>query len=211
MAVPSAPDSELPSCCICFEDSGTPDFRFAELPCCGTHTDSTVRFCQLCMRTVCNQGALGVGKCPRCRKFLGVASETADPLTITFEVRDRTGQCRMCRQQKVIVANDQCDACLFGSRHVFRYECDGCHKFQRVPHPLYRYQDSPAAFSGATWACHAGCGTYTHWRIASADVPKIPRQDVPDSWSPDNEAWFEEIRAARSREREERSGGCTIT
>ena len=42
-----------------------------------------------------------------------------------------------------------------------------CHGFQRIPHPMWRYQHGPSAFSSDTWACHIRCGSFTHWRVAS--------------------------------------------
>jgi hypothetical protein len=93
---------------------------------------------------------------------------------------------------------------------VFRYCCDRCNQYQRIAHPMYRYQASPGEFSTSTWACHGACSDYTHWMIASADVAKIPRQDIPDSWEGGNEEWFAEIRAVRAQQGEEASG-CTLT
>ncbi|GMI27978.1 hypothetical protein TeGR_g5858 [Tetraparma gracilis] len=132
MAAPSAP--ELPSCAICFEDSSHPGFSLADLPCCGSHTSSTTQFCVACIKMICAHGDLNVGKCPRCRKFIGMSASG------TIELRSETGTCEMCRQKHIIVGHRKCAACLFGSdpKNRHRYECDRCHRFQRIPHPMYR-------------------------------------------------------------------------
>ena len=56
-------------------------------------------------------------------------------------------------------------------------------RFQRIPHPMYRYQvDGPTAFGNNTWACHVGCGDQTHWRVAAADAHLVPPDDAPEAW-----------------------------
>jgi hypothetical protein len=63
------------------------------------------------------------------------------------------------------------------------YECDRCHRFQSIRHPMYQYQASPDAFSDATWACHVGCRDYTHWRIHQDQISHIPPDKIPESWN----------------------------
>ena len=77
-----------------------------------------------------------------------------------------------------------------------RYECDRCHRVQLIAHPMYRYQPDPLTFGTDTWACHAGCGTYTHWRIVADDANRIPPEECPETWGRRDE-WIREIREAR--------------
>ena len=106
--------------------------------------------------------------------------------------------CFRFRCAQVIVERNLCEPCLYGSLHTLRYECDGCHRTQRIPHPMWRYQADPDSYGGATWACHQRCGSYTHWRVIPADLPRVPMQDRPASWG--TEAWMEQVRAARRQE-----------
>ena len=75
----------------------------------------------------------------------------------------------MCRQERLIVDESCCSACLLGRRlGPLRYECDSCHRVQPIVHPMYRYQPTAADFGNDTWACHVGCQEQTHWRILPA-------------------------------------------
>ena len=139
----------------------------------------------------------GFGKCPKCRKTLAIKSGRV-------EVVEPRGKCSMCCQgNKVIIERGMCDACLFGSRYALSYECNRCHRKQRIPHPMWRYCTAPDAYSSATWACHQQCGGYTHWRVVPGDLPKVPAQDRPESWGDDE--WLREVRQRRQREREQSS------
>jgi hypothetical protein len=89
-----------------------------------------------------------------------------------------------------------CDACLLGSRYEFHYECSGCHRLQRIPHPMWQYQASPTEFSSAGWACHQRCRDYTRWRITPEDVVKLPHAHCPDSWGR-RDRWLASIREQR--------------
>jgi len=110
---------------------------------------------------------------------------------------ERRDTCLMCRQQRIIVDESCCSACLLGRRlGPLRYECDGCHRVQLIAHPMYRYQRDPITFGTDTWACHAGCGTYTHWKVLPADADRIPPEECPESWGRRDE-WSQEIRRAR--------------
>ena len=62
------------------------------------------------------------------------------------------------------------------------HECKEFHKEQIIPHPMYRYQANPSTYGNATWACHQGCHTYTHWKIVRKDIKKVPIADAQDSW-----------------------------
>mmetsp|Transcript_25254 Transcript_25254/g.42280 ORF Transcript_25254/g.42280 Transcript_25254/m.42280 type:complete len:284 (-) Transcript_25254:102-953(-) len=158
-------------CSICFED----EFPICSMPCCSREGSSMV-FCRRCLELLCHHSPVGnVGRCPTCRAYFLIMNGVVQNCTLQ-------GQCRMCRQQKIIIDRGMCDACLLGSQYAFRYECNRCHRHQRIPHPMWRYQPSPAEFGSATWACHLGCGSYTHWRIDSEQVDLIPNQEVPESW-----------------------------
>jgi hypothetical protein len=194
------------TCAICFEDISTSS---AHLPCCSTKikdpsTPSSTQFCLKCISTICNMDGLGIGRCPRCRHYIRVGTKEGKP--VIEKVSGNLGQCRMCRGTKELVQNGMCDACLFGSRHAFRYECDKCHRYQRIPHPMYRYQSSPEAFSSATWACHLNRGCeYTHWRISKHDLGNVPWADIPEAWDM-QESQFETIRNMRGGV----TGGCHV-
>ena len=86
-----------------------------------------------------------------------------------------------------------CDACTMGSRHRLRYECRGCGGAQMIPHPMWRYQPSPAAFGDVSWACHVRCGDYTKWRVLPSDLPRVPLADAPESWGVRDE-WLAGVR-----------------
>jgi hypothetical protein len=180
----AATETERLTCAVCLD--ADPDL--VPMPCCGRETSST-RFCKLCIETICRLAPGNCGQCPTCRQ------------TITIEegavvLATRRGRCRMCCQNnKVLPERNLCEACLYGSMHKLRYECDRCRRTQRIPHPMWRYQADPDSFGSATWACHQRCGGYTHWRVTPADLPLVPMQDRPASWG--TEAWMEQVRAAR--------------
>eukprot|EP00117_Sycon_ciliatum_P010202 scpid97984/ scgid12194/ len=98
--------------------------------------------------------------------------------------------CGCCGQPRPVVRDGFCQPCLEGMAMPMKYECDRCHREQRIPHPMWRYQGKADEFTGATWACHVGCGDYTHWKIVSADLLKIPGNG-PESWGP-RESWLPE-------------------
>ena len=92
---------------------------------------------------------------------------------------DKAGKCPICNQIKEHLIQNQitngqllscCDACFFGMRYQLTYECEQCHAYQRIPHPMYRYQDNVNNFGNNTWACHGNCRAYTHWRILEHEV-----------------------------------------
>lgn len=184
-------DMEEPlRCAICLEAH-----EFAALPCCETG-ESTTRFCVECLRLLCGtMGLGGVGRCPKCREWIAVDGDTV-------VLRDAVLRCGMCLQPKVIVDRGLCDACLFGLQRPLRYECESCRRFQYIPHPMYRYQAEPAAFSNVTWACQR-CGDYTHWRIAPFDLARVPDADAPAAWNREMLA-FERVRRLRLQHAEAR-------
>lgn len=181
------------ACAVCLEAT-----EFADLPCCQSKdpADSTTRFCLDCLRLLCEHAG-GVGRCPRCRAWIGVEGAAVVP-------RERQDQCRVCRQMRVIVDGDRivCGACTLGLRFPLRYECDACHSIQRIGHPMWRYQTSgPGEFGTSTWACHRRCRTFTHWRIVPEDVARVPDGDAPDSWG-QREGWLQRIRDYRRSQRD---------
>merc|ERR1712232_1187007 len=116
------------------------------------------------------------GRCPSCRKYIRCSRGGE------YEVTERRAKCVMCCRTKVIIDRGRCDACLLGDRYDFEYECSGCHRRQRIPHPMWRYQPSPEEFGTCSWACHRGCHTYTRWRISPQAAEQIPLSEVPESW-----------------------------
>jgi hypothetical protein len=90
--------------------------------------------------------------------------------------------CRVCCNHKMNVVEAMCEVCRYGRTHALRYECHRCHRHQTIPHPMWRYQPSFEENSTASWACHVGCGDYTHWRVIAEDVSQIPREDIPETW-----------------------------
>ena len=50
-----------------------------------------------------------------------------------------------------------CGACSLGIRHPLRYECERCHGISRIPHPMYRYQETAARYGTTPWMCHGTC------------------------------------------------------
>lgn len=162
-----------------------------QMPCCGGGETSTTRFCFRCVELICMHAG-GVGKCPKCRKHVVIEDGAV-------AVNTRQARCRMCCQMKVITENGMCDPCNVGSRRPLTYECEKCHRRQRIPHPMYRYQPTPEAWCNSSWACHQRCGDYTRWRITPEDLPNVPPGDAPESWGL-QEAQLAAIRAERQRE-----------
>jgi len=210
-ACTAAEKSRPTTCAVCLEEA-----PHALMPCCGKD-GSTTGYCRRCIELICEHNQ-GVGRCPSCRKYIIIDS------TGKIVVTDKHGQCRMCRQWKTLIDQGQCDACLLGQRFPLKYECDRCHRVQQIPHPMWRYQPAPTEFGGATWACHKGCGDYTHWRVIAQDLPRVPAFDYPESWGRDDE-WLDRVRRQRSQERSQgissngaqqtaqgtSSSGCTIS
>jgi hypothetical protein len=150
------------------------------------------------MDVICVQGPGGVGRCPNCRSYVKKADGGGG-----FEVADQVDTCSLCNQVRVIVAEDgrlkMCDACTLGRQHPLLYECEGCGRFQRIPHPMWRYQErGPNAFGTVTWACHVRCQAQTHWRVAPNDAARVPAFDCPEGWGRRDE-WLAAVREQRRR------------
>lgn len=167
-------ESGKETCAVCLVDG----IKGVMMPCCGTE-GSSISYCRRCLQVLCEHGRSNTASCPTCRKTFTIDKE-GNVTNVTKPIN--RGQCRMCRQQKEIIRSNLCDACIVGSTNALRYECHKCHKFQRIPHPMWRYQETPEKFGSASWACHVACGDYTRWRIAKDDVKNVPSHDIPESW-----------------------------
>jgi hypothetical protein len=75
-----------------------------------------------------------------------------------------------------------CASCYEGSEQPLHYFCSKCNQKQRIPHPMYKYQQTPDVHGTASWACHQKCGDYTFWRIDPADIPKLAPGKIPKTW-----------------------------
>jgi len=175
-------------CVVCLDD--LPECFLAHLPCC--HRPSALTQCCVpCIRAVCSRGT-ALARCPCCRSFISIED---DPSTVIHKVT-RAGQCHCCRQHRVLTTDLLCDACALGRQIAVTYECQRCHGLQRIPHPMWRYQRTPAEYGTTSWACHR-CGDYTYWRVSEQDVGRVPLGDCPVSWGR-QELWYHQIREARA-------------
>ena len=192
-------------CAICWQDvPGEP----AELPCCGRPpAGSSTVYCERCLEIICESGPCGVGRCPTCTGFMQKAPDGRG-----LVVAAGVAECGVCHQARPIAETLQgtpiCGACGLGIRRPLRYECEQCHRVQRIPHPMYRYQvDGPGAFGNNSWFCGGGvCQDFTKWRVIPADVHRVPDDDCPESWGR-REDWFAAVRAQRLREAGGRTAG----
>ena len=184
-------------CAICWQDvCGEP----ATLPCCGrAPAGSTTVYCARCLEIICETSPCGVGRCPTCSGFMQKAP--GGGLTVAAGI----DECGVCHQARPVAerlrGTPVCGACSLGVRHPLRYECERCHRVQRIPHPMYRYQvDGPAAFGNNSWFCGGGeCQDFTKWRVHPADVQRVPADDCPEAWGR-REDWFAQVRVQRLRE-----------
>jgi len=153
-----------------------------------------------------------VGRCPRCRTWIVATtkvSESPDDRNreqVDLEIRalETRGECQICCQDRprLISVSDEtkvCDACFLGQRQPFLYECEQCHVWQRIPHPMYRYQRKPDQFGNMSWACQGRCANFAHWKIREDQIPLIPVGDTPAEWGDDY------LRLAQQRVREARA------
>lgn len=181
------PEGENTSfCCAICSTEDIPIETRAVLPCCGT-IGSSLQYCRRCIEVIIERGIEGrLGKCPTCNSWL---SEKNDQF-VTPE--SRAARCTMCTQEKVIadVGRVRCEACVIGGRYPFQYECNRCHLVQRIPHPMWQYQNTPTEFGGVTWACHRRCGDYTNWRIIPDDAQRVPAELCPQTWGR-REEWLQ--------------------
>jgi hypothetical protein len=220
--------SNFLQCAICFDEATASSKRitFAKFPCCGhsgTEETTTVKICTACVLVLTSptsDGTSRIGRCPRCRVWIVVKTpQSTDDFELEITAVAAVGQCLVCNQVKEHLVEDEsvCDACFIGRRHPFLYECQQCHVNQRIPHPMYRYQDKPDQFGNVTWACQGRCGKFTNWRIRPDQLPLVPVGDAPDAWGED---FMETARIRVQEARRELSGnnanadenstGCSI-
>lgn len=191
------PAGESFQCAVCWDDTSAAGE--ARLPCCVIPAASSTRYCHSCIAVICASAPGNVGRCPNCRSYLRIGAGGA------IEEADAVDTCTLCQQVRVIVETrgggrlKLCGACSMGQRHTLRYECEQCRRFQRIPHPMYRYQPTPQQFGDVSWACHQRCRAQTHWRVHPEDVLAVPADDAPEGWGM-REAWFDAVRQQRRRE-----------
>ena len=199
------------TCAICFDealsggDIALNRVQFANLPCCGGRqsgsSESFIKVCTSCILVLTSPSTTGshrIGRCPRCLAWIKVQipAEAADKNNaasssknngVTVEKIDVCGQCLICNQEKdFLVENGQvCDSCFLGRRQPLKYECQQCHHYQNIPHPMYRYQETKDEFGNVTWACQGKCGRFTKWRILPEELHRIALGDAPKSWGTD--------------------------
>ena len=134
------------TCAVCYEDYGA-DKR-AVLPCCGK-VESTVQYCKRCIEIIVEQGFGGtVGRCPTCSQLITIQGGVITGGHIV-------ASCRMCMQERPIADSRSvlCEMCVLGRSFTMRYECERCHCIQRIPHPMWRYQEEGAtSFGTNSWA-----------------------------------------------------------
>ena len=190
-------------CAICYENFDDHDVILACMPCNCEREEASTKFCVRCIELVCERSSFhnNIGRCPRCSTLIQVKDQR-----IIVAAEQPSIQCIMCQQLRFPSAerSDLCAPCFIGANNPLRYECDRCHRVQRIDHPMYRYQLTPNSFGTATWACHQGCMNYSKWRIIPQDVRRVPVEDAPDGWNL-REQEFEVIREIRRAERREGS------
>lgn len=188
--------SDTFECAICWQDMPHPP---ATLPCCGKPPEgSSTVYCMRCLEVICESGVGGVGRCPTCQGFMQKAPD-GQGLVKSAGI----DECGVCHQLRPIGerlrGTSICGACSIGIRRPLAYECKQCQRVQRIPHPMYRYQqEGPATYGNNTWFCRP-CQDFTHWRIHPREVALVPADDSPESWG-NRDEWFAQIRAQRMLE-----------
>jgi hypothetical protein len=207
-------------CSICFDEavgtslegnSSPKRATFAYFPCCGSDgrdEASIIKICTACILvlTMATSDALSrVGRCPRCRSWITATTLHSPHAHAGLALRrlESAGKCGCCMQAKEhLVEQDPptCDACFLGKRTPLLYECEECHKTQKIPHPMYRYQKSLKGFGNVNWACQGECQKFTYWRICDHQLEMIPVGDVSEEWGDDC------LESARARVQKARRG-----
>jgi hypothetical protein len=181
----AVPEGGRFTCTICYEDSENECI----MTCCHRE-ESTMHYCRPCIEIV---SADGYGRCPSCRSYFTLSADGE------ATVVDRIDQCRVCRQPRVIVdeENKICEPCLLGQTYCFKYSCKECQNGQFIPHPMWTYQETPFAYSSVTWSCQQ-CRAQTKWKIYAEMIKRIPLQHLPESWGRQEE-YLAQIRAERQK------------
>eukprot|EP00238_Polyblepharides_amylifera_P005790 CAMPEP_0196590022 /NCGR_PEP_ID=MMETSP1081-20130531/65294_1 /TAXON_ID=36882 /ORGANISM="Pyramimonas amylifera, Strain CCMP720" /LENGTH=264 /DNA_ID=CAMNT_0041912993 /DNA_START=151 /DNA_END=942 /DNA_ORIENTATION=+ len=169
------------TCAICLSEH----IRSVDMPCC-LKKGSSISFCNFCIAFLCARDRGRVGICPICRTYIKYNPFTEE-ITISSQPSDvrriSVGRCELCfRSQQRIVQDGICSACVSGASTQLRYECQGCHRVQAIPRPMWRFQDEPEMFGDMPWPCHVGCQDFTFWRIIPSDVENIPYHEHPENW-----------------------------
>jgi len=187
--------------------------KFANLPCCGDKELSSLpsdfakvcTYCILVLTSPAMSGSYRIGRCPRCLDWIkvqilrhdddddgtnckdDVGNSSTNKTGIRVEKIAVHGQCLICNQEKeYLVENGEvCDSCFLGRRQPLKYECQQCHHYQNIPHPMYRYQEQQDQFGTVTWACQGKCGRFTNWKILPEETHRIALGDAPRSWGTD--------------------------
>ena len=181
----AVPEGGRFTCTICYEDSENECI----MTCCHRE-ESTMHYCRPCIEIV---SADGYGRCPSCRSYFTLSADGE------ATVVDRIDQCRVCRQPRVIVdeENKICEPCLLGQTYCFKYSCKECQNGQFIPPPMWTYQETPFAYSSVTWSCQQ-CRAQTKWKIYAEMIKRIPLQHLPESWGRQEE-YLAQIRAERQK------------
>ena len=191
------------SCAVCGEEQTA---SFSTFPCCETETkSSTNRVCNSCALILSSPSLTSeerrLGMCPFCQKWVAITCSMDEGNTGKLLIQNccNTGKCEICNQDKdILVEPGVCDACFLGRQQPLLYECQQCHGYQRIPHPMYRYQPSISEFGTMPWKCNAHCEIFTHWRIRPDQLPYMAAGDTLP-WENDH------LEVVRQRVRETRT------
>jgi hypothetical protein len=214
---------EGPHCAVCLDEvipNSAIKVPFAKLPCCGQANETnTFKICSACVVLLTqptSDGSSRAGRCPCCRSWIVVrAPDGNSPLNLDISTVAAAGTCKECNQSNKCLVDDGdvCDACFLGHRNPLLYECDQCHGTQRIPHPMYRYQQTPGDFGKKTWSCEGPCQTFTHWRIRHDQIIQVPIGDSPwreNSWITSARQRIEKARRELQVEKPSESECCIL-
>eukprot|EP00815_Leptocylindrus_aporus_P004546 CAMPEP_0116055088 /NCGR_PEP_ID=MMETSP0322-20121206/3191_1 /TAXON_ID=163516 /ORGANISM="Leptocylindrus danicus var. apora, Strain B651" /LENGTH=476 /DNA_ID=CAMNT_0003538609 /DNA_START=81 /DNA_END=1511 /DNA_ORIENTATION=- len=171
------------TCVLCYKNVSNRE-DFATLPCCSDRP-LVCKDCIILLSYDDLENRCKVGRCPLCQTWVKLGIDGFGIKKIESE-----GTCKVCNQRRPITIGKKegesdeviCDACFLGKKSPLLYECDGCGKFQRIPHPMYRYQATSGSFSRNKWKCHRDCTGFTAWRLSAQEIFLIPTGDEPREW-----------------------------
>lgn len=180
-------------CLVClenFEDGA--NRAIIQLTCCQRYPSSSNILCAPCAHLLVEHSSIrGFGRCPLCSVFFKIIG-TPGGDEECLEVCRGAGDCRCCLQVRLLVDGARCSACLLGQRFPLVYNCVQCGCAQRIPHPMWRYLETPTSVTSDTWACHR-CGEQSRWRLHPDAVPMVPLDDAPLSWGA-HDTWLAQVR-----------------